>query len=182
MKTFSFTIVTTLPVGDGGDDFERVAERLFEAGLDDGTVSGESGFIAVDLDREADSFAEAITSALQQLQRAQLPVSHIVDDWLVSLEEIASRLDRTRQSVQHWVQGTRGPGGFPVPHIDKSPHIRLWRWEAVADWLAQADLLSITERNDVSSRGDIITALNGVLATRRLPEPAQRHLTALAAS
>ncbi len=168
MTTYSFTLVTFTPYGDGGAVLEEASDALFEAGLDDGTVSGEGSSIAIVVDREAPDLLSAIVSAIRDVRRAGHDVEHVMSEGLVSLEEVAQRLGRSRQSLQHWASGKRGPGDFPAPAVEKGPRVRLWRWSVVASWLERGGHLSEAESRRVRLHEDIIWAVNGTLARQRL--------------
>mmetsp|Transcript_26646 Transcript_26646/g.37387 ORF Transcript_26646/g.37387 Transcript_26646/m.37387 type:complete len:87 (+) Transcript_26646:50-310(+) len=86
MNTFEFTIVAT-GLDPFADDFE---ERFFEAGCDDATVSLQKGALVVDFTREADTFEEAVTSALSNIRQTGARVLSIEPYHLVSLSDIAA--------------------------------------------------------------------------------------------
>jgi hypothetical protein len=62
-----------------------------------------------------------------------------VAEALVAIPDIAKRLKVNRETVRSWVNGSRGPGGFPV-HVgslgggDRGP-TRVWTWARVNQWL-----------------------------------------------
>ena len=49
---------------------EEIADRLFEAGCDDGTPGTSGGVFSIDIHREADSLEAAINSAIRQVKAA----------------------------------------------------------------------------------------------------------------
>lgn len=62
-----------------------------------------------------------------------------VDEDLVSISDIASRVGVTREAVRHWVKGTRGPANFPssvgsVGGGDRGS-TQVWSWPYVNRWL-----------------------------------------------
>lgn len=132
MATWEFTLVV-----DGVDlQDEELIDRLFEAGLDDATVSRTVGVQLIDVAREADTYAQALLSALRQL-RAAAPGARVVrvePDQLVTMAEIAERYGRSRESVRLLMAGERGPGGFPAPLSHGAKRTRLWRWSDVLAW------------------------------------------------
>jgi hypothetical protein len=73
MKTYAFDVV----LKDMSEVTDDQAERLFEAGCDDGTPAGCHGVAWVHFDREAPSLEEAIRSAVTQVQKAGLRVSKV---------------------------------------------------------------------------------------------------------
>jgi hypothetical protein len=58
-----------------------------------------------------------------------------VDDDLVDLSEIASRVGRSRETVRLWSLGRRGEGGFPVASGLLPGSLKIWEWDAVNRWL-----------------------------------------------
>ena len=53
---------------------------------------------------------------------------------LVSLSQIAERLDVTREAVRLWASGKRRDG-FPTPFTSAGQSL-LWAWSEVFDWLS----------------------------------------------
>lgn len=62
-----------------------------------------------------------------------------VDEDLVSISDIASRAGVSREAVRTWVEGSRGPGGFPLHEGSVGGGSRgatkVWIWPAVNRWL-----------------------------------------------
>jgi hypothetical protein len=56
---------------------EEDSNRLFEAGLDDGTVGTSCGVGKIGVSREAESMESAIREAIGQVQSAGLSVVHV---------------------------------------------------------------------------------------------------------
>ncbi len=66
MPTYGFTVVL-----DGLTEIpDDLAEALFEAGCDDGSPWSSEGVAAVGFDREAESFEQAVRSAIADVQKA----------------------------------------------------------------------------------------------------------------
>lgn len=59
-----------------------------------------------------------------------------VDQDLVNITEIGRRANVGREAARHWVNGERGPGGFPEP-AGYSGESKVWRWYQVAEWLKE---------------------------------------------
>ena len=111
MSEHEFTLVIE---GDLSD--EGVARALFEAGCDDATFGVIDGVGYGEFLRAAPSFSEAVLSAVRQVESVpSLRVRPVEPDDIVTMAEIAERLDRTRESVRLLIAGRRGPGGFPPP-------------------------------------------------------------------
>ena len=134
MANHHFTLIV-----EGPDmQAEEIVDVLFESGCDDGTVGRSQGIQFVVFDREADNLAQAVLTAVGDIERVpDLKVVRIADAGLVSMADIASRSGRTRESVRLLVSGARGPGGFPSPVTDPRSRYRLWRWSEVERWLRE---------------------------------------------
>jgi hypothetical protein len=139
MPWYDFEVHFTGPAG--GD---TLIDALYEAGWDDSTVSFDpdtGGHGCAQFHRDSPSAVEAVVSAVKQGQSCGLDVTRVSDD-VVTIGEIAERIGRTLAAVDHWIQGRRGPGGFPAPQVPR-PRAALWSWAEVADWLAAGKLAAI---------------------------------------
>ncbi len=131
MTEYEFTLVI-----DGDLAREDVARELFEIGCDDATFGVMDGLGYGEFMRAAPSFADAALSAIHQVESVgPLQVRRIEPDDIVTMAEIAERLDRTRESVRLLIAGKRGRGEFPPPFSHGRDRGRLWRWSDVAIWL-----------------------------------------------
>ncbi len=158
--THTFRIVVTDPIDVEG------ANRLFEAGVDDGAPeSGQRGH-SIGFDREAASFRDAVLSAIEEVESAQFDVLRVEPDELVSAADIAERTGRSRQSVSSLINGTRGPGDWPLA-VAGNVRSPLWRWNDVAAWFEDFDGSQSLNREEAS----FLAALNEVLAARRALRP-----------
>jgi hypothetical protein len=130
LKIFDFTVVASGLDPDAGD----FADRLFEAGCDDATVSLQKGAIIVDFSREARSFGHALVSAIADVERSGATVVHVEPDHLVSLSDIAARAGITRAAASLYASGRRGKH-FPSPVVRVTSDSPLWDWVEVCRWL-----------------------------------------------
>lgn len=137
MPVHEFSIIASGLTPDA-DDFE---DRLYEAGCDDATPTFSRGVIVLDFAREANTLEEAITSAMQDVERAGAKVEHLEPDNLVSLAEIAERAGISRAAVTLYASGKRGKG-FPRPVARITTDSPIWDWVDVADWLRERRQLS----------------------------------------
>ena len=73
MTTYHFTVV----LADLREISDDLAEALFEAGCDDGSPSSSEGIAAVGFDRRAESFEQAVRSAIADVQKAGCHVAWV---------------------------------------------------------------------------------------------------------
>lgn len=156
VNTYNFTLLVTGVDEDHLDDIYQVTDGTANVEVGDDWAS------RVGFDVEADTFADAVLRAIEQVEGVPgLTVVRVEPDQLVWASEIADRVGRTRQSVDQLVKGQRGPGGFPTP-VSGSSRNPLWRWAEVEAWFAAYENRAI----DVE-RPATIGAINAALETRR---------------
>jgi hypothetical protein len=151
--------VTLLVTGIG----EEQLDGIFEATDGAATVEmGDRWTSTVGFDIEADTFADAVLQAIDQIEQVLgLAVVRVDPDQLVWASEIADRVGRTRQSIDQLVKGQRGPGGFPAP-VSGNVRNPLWRWADAEAWFAAYE-----HREIDTERSAVIGAINGALEARR---------------
>lgn len=110
-------------------------DALFEVGSDDAAFGIEQSMSIAQFDREADTLADAIASAVHDLESVGLVPLRIIDEDLVTLADIANRIGQSRESVRRYVTGERGPGGFPPPANPAREGTIFYRWSEVAPWI-----------------------------------------------
>ena len=160
MNTHTFRLQVTDQIDDAG------ANRLFDAGVDDGSPeSGPSGH-SIGFDREASSLEEAVMSAIKEVEAAGFEVLRVEPDELVSAADIAERTRRSRQSISSLINGDRGPGDWPRP-VAGNVRSPLWRWTDVAAWFEEFDSSQRVDKDQAA----FIAAVNEVLAARRSLRP-----------
>lgn len=115
---------------------EDEIEALHAAGCADaGVETGPQGTV-IEFDREAPSLAVAITSAVRDVEKIHgLRAVGLACEELVTLLDIAQRVDMSREAVRLWATGQRGPGDFPAPVLTTTGGERLWDWREVSRWL-----------------------------------------------
>lgn len=137
MGTFDFT----LQLSRDGYLSEAEIDALYDAGCDDGAIEDGPGGVTIAFDREAETLAAAIASAVRDVESVPgLDVVGVAQDDLVTLADIASRTGRSYESVRLLAAGRRGPGEFPVP-VHTTSGDRPWNfysWAAVATWLSNS--------------------------------------------
>ena len=73
VATYRFTVILA-----GLDEIsDDLAEALFEAGCDDGSPWSSQGVAAIGFDREAESFEQAVRSAIADVQKAGCHVAWV---------------------------------------------------------------------------------------------------------
>lgn len=140
-------------------------EALHEAGCDDATFGVRDGAAYAIVDREAESFSDALRGAISDILRA-LPQARIVriePDDLVTMATIARRCRRTRESIRLLANEGRGPGGFPPPVAYVDERTRLWHWPDVACWLNRHQKARIEIDTEAA---DLVAAMNAAFDLR----------------
>jgi len=114
-------------------------DALYEAGCDDALFGVRDGAQYGAFDREANSFSEALASAITDVTStvAGLQVVRIEPDELVTMAAIAKRSGLSREYIRLLSTNQRGPGGFPAPVTYADHKTRLWHWPDVAHWLTE---------------------------------------------
>ena len=171
----------TLSLDGIADLTTDVEDAFFEAGCDDATVSMQRGRVYLRFTREATSFRDAVISAVKNVRDANIGAIVLRVDHcnLVTQAEIARRIGCSRQLVNQYIKGTRGPGKFPPPICDLYENTPLWYWCDVALWLLDAKII---EEEDYREAQDV-TVINSVLELehqRRLsPDPTKEIMSRL---
>lgn len=169
MPEHEFTLVMRGP--DVLED--QVLEHLYGTRCDDATFGEVDGVQYADFGREAPSMQQALESAMRDISRVvpDIRFIRVEPDELVSAAEIAARLGRSRESVRLWIEGQRGPGGFPPPVTHLRSRSPRWRWTEVTDWLTTALDFPVQLRDDAYA----IAEINARLEAERLdvlqPQP-----------
>ncbi len=154
MKTFEFCIVAS-----GLDpDAKDFADRFFEAGCSDATISFQKGHIILDFNRDAESIAAAIASAVEDATKAGATVNRIEPDPLVSLSDIAARTGLTRAAISHYHKGDRGDD-FPPPIARVTSSTPLWDWASVAKWMYKNDKIE----KEAAVEAELVKTANGFI-------------------
>lgn len=179
MDMFWFDVEVAGPVAD--EDAEALGDVLSAgAGIDATLQAGERGGTVM-FSREADDAVQAVVSAIGDVESAGMTVTGVTED-LVLAEEIAQRAKVTTASVRYWVNGDRGPGGFPEPMM-KRQRGSLYSWAEVSAWLAAAKLGQVDHLAVQTARACVIidAALTVRHGLRELPQhdrPLIAHLVA----
>lgn len=128
MRTYEFTFVVDHPLTD--EEIDALFDRA-----DDVTPEQDQHRMLLGFDREAESLAAALVSALGDVEAAGLTVGSVRSEDLVTLREIAARTGRSYEGVRMLALGRRGPGGFPSPL--ESAGWALYSWAQVRPWFTR---------------------------------------------
>lgn len=151
MTDFEFTIVATgLSLED--DDWQ---DRFIDAGCDDALAGVQRGLFVLRFDREAANLSEAIESAMHDVEAAGATITRIEPDPMVSASDIAERSGLSRQLVSLYANGSRG-SDFPAPAACVTTPKPLWKWHAVAKWLADNNKLDV----EIAEHAKVIDQFN----------------------
>jgi len=141
---------------------ETELDKFVDRDVDDATFGVERGVSVVEFDREAPSAADAVASAIRDLENAGMEPVRVIDDDLVTLADVADRVGQSRESVRRYATGDRGPGGFPPPVNPARDGTVFYRWSEVAPWMREK--LGV----DVPDVDPALVVANLILQARRL--------------
>jgi hypothetical protein len=137
---------------------ERQASALVAAHQDIYLVPDQR---EVTVQREASTRAEAVASAVHDLEAVALQPIRVYDgDW-VTIADIGDRIGRSRENVRLWAVGRYGPGGFPPP-LNPGRETKFYSWAEVSTWLRGHTALDVP-----FNEPDLVVA-NLLLQARRL--------------
>lgn len=158
MDTYAITAI----LNDGFLDADTASVAL--ATLKYPAILGESGGLAsVYADVTAPTADDALNRLIDDLSHLNLQILRIDPD-LISISEIAERIEVSRESVRLWTVNKRREG-FPLPYTSAGGSL-LWMWGDVFSWAKIRSLVSTGENLPLPS--SVITIANGRLATRQL--------------
>ncbi len=156
---------------------QEVDETQVEALYDrfaDASVETGSGETEIMFSREAPGWAEAIGSAIRDVESIPgLRVSGAGQEDLVSILDIAHRTGRSREAVRLWAAGKRGPGNFPAPTWRSPAGERFWAWPDVAHWVRKNLNLAVeVAPEEIRWADEILKARQAVAEAHRILEVA----------
>ena len=174
LKTeFNFTLRYRLP--DTSGDPGVLERHLLDAGCGDALLGvGSPARLALEFCREASSAAEAMRSALGDVQRA-VPDAELIEvsPDLVGLTDVADLLGMSRQNMRKLMLAH--PSSFPTPVHEGSASI--WHLADVLTWLQSKGSYSLTR--NVLDVAQAALQVNVAKEGRRLPGLVFKDLEAL---
>ncbi|MCX4476690.1 hypothetical protein OOK44_09495 [Streptomyces cellulosae] len=116
---------------------EATVERFYED-AEEAYLSARDGLVDATyvIEADEDDPCDAVLDAANHL-RSLIPearVTQVALD-LVSVSDIAARVNKSRATIRSWVKGTRGPGKFPRPLSTLGGGVQIWHWPEVNEWL-----------------------------------------------
>ena len=131
MTTFRLNIVFS------GIDFDddEVFERLGEFPNIAWRAQGDLAFATATIDatsalKAADLVTRQVAGSVPSARAVRL------DEDLVAIPDVASRVGVTREAVRNWANGTRH-ANFPLPKGVVGDGIKVWAWSDVNAWLRE---------------------------------------------
>ncbi len=145
--TFRLNIVFDGVDFDDDDVFDALADLPTVAWRAQGTVAVATATIQAPTALKA---ADQITREVRERVPSARPIR--LDEDLVAIPDIASRVGVTREAVRNWANGTRH-ANFPLPRGVVGDAIRVWAWADVNRWLR--DNLHLGDREVFPGAHDI---------------------------
>jgi hypothetical protein len=174
MSVFEFTLRIDREVT------EEEADALYGV-FGDGSVVTGSSRAEIEFAREAQSWAEAIGSAIRDVESVPgLVVAGAGQEDLVSITDIARRARRSNEAVRLWTAGRRGAGGFPEPSWRSPSGERFWSWFEVSRWIrATLNLAVEAEAEEIRWADEVLKARLAVVEAHRILDESEDMRTHL---
>lgn len=136
MTEYDFALVACYVKDIDEDNFLQLADAIYEVGCDDSTVMHKGNTLIIEFNREADSYEEAVISAIKSLNQIEgLTVKSVDAGQYVGLADAAELSDMTRSALSKFAKGDRGDGTFPTPYLRAATIKPLYDWSEIASWL-----------------------------------------------
>ena len=161
---------------DHNGDEESLIDRLFETGCDDALPGiGQSGRLALEFAREADSATAALESAIADVRKAvdNAELIEVLPDY-AGLTDIAEHVGMSRQNLRKIA--TKNGSTFPAAIHEGNPS--LWHLSDALSWLAEHGYAVNAATLEISTAA---RELNTAVQARRLSADRSRELDALMA-
>jgi transcriptional regulator with XRE-family HTH domain len=128
------------------------------------TFEIQDGLATAYCERWADTLGQALATAIADIEACGASPLRIVDEDLVTLADIARRVDVSRETLRRYASGDRGPGGFPPPAAPGRRGAAFYRWTEVSAWL----LMHYAMRSDSEAYASGLAYANLLLQARNL--------------
>jgi DNA-binding phage protein len=171
---YVFTLKYRLHDHDGVD--QALLDRLFDAGCDDALLGiGQSGRLALEFTREAESGERALESAIADVRSTfdNTELVEVLPDY-VGLTDIAEHVGMSRQNLRKIA--LKHAATFPAAIHEGNPSI--WHLSDVLLWLGEHGYPVDAPTLEISAAS---RELNTAIQARRLPAGRSRELEALIA-
>lgn len=161
MNTYEFSLV----LSGVNENTPHLEDILFEAGCDDGLICTYNNTVYIDFMREANSYKEAIMTAIKSIESSSLGAKVLSVDAgdLVGITDIAQLSNLSKKTISAYKDGKRGGGDFPSPIQRLKNTSPLWRWSDIAAWLADQGKID----HELTQNALITAAFNQALSKRR---------------
>lgn len=123
--------------------------------------------VRIRFDWPARTVADAVVGAVREVEALGIRAVRVdARDW-VTLQDIADRIGRSRETVRLWSLGRMGPGAFPPP-LNLGRDTAFYSWAEVLAWLRARVGVSLPEEEPV------LAVANLVLQARALAPRVER--------
>jgi|GEM_PF-2616030 len=138
MKQFEFSFIV-----DGIDPRDEKQMATLCENFPEVTASGWQGNTLLEFVASGSNALSTLRKTRKAVERI-IPGSRVVSlgEDLLGIPEIASRTERSEESIRQLVHGIRGSGDFPSARGVLKGGARLWRWGDVAGWLHEHEILA----------------------------------------
>lgn len=157
----------------GGDD-QALLDRLFDAGCDDALPGiGQSGRLALEFTREAESGERALESAIADVRSGlnNAELIEVLPDY-VGLTDVAEQVGMSRQNLRKIA--LKHAAMFPTAIHEGNPS--LWHLADVLLWLNEQGYTVDTSALEIST---VAREFNIAMQARRLPADRSDEIEAL---
>ncbi len=145
------------------DEWNRIGQAC-----DDAAVSITGTLATAEFDRDSDSIAAAVASAIRDIESCGFIVQRVLHQDLVNIADIATRIGQTPESVRRYTTGERGGGSFPPP-INEGATVAFYRWSEVRIWLQTALEVTTPEVDASVALADLVVQMRLMLPLVRTP-------------
>jgi hypothetical protein len=153
MTTFRLNIVFSGVDFDDDDVFDSLSDLSNILWRSQGVYAFATAVVdATSALKAADLVTELVTKRIRSARPVRL------DEDLVAIPDVASRVGVTREAVRNWANGTRH-ANFPLPRGVVGDGIKVWAWSDVNRWLRENLNLGDPESFPTAHDAALINAL-----------------------